>query len=262
MASSFFTAAGAGRYAATEATTGPWSAAHMHGGPPSALLVRESERAAADVTEGGHWQAQRVVLDFLGPVPVAEVEVRAEVVRPGRSAVLVDAELVAGGRPALRSRTWVVRRADDGAAVAPATPDEPPAGPPELAPRHTGWTFGYAEHLEWRLASGVMGEPGPAAAWVRPLVPLVDDEPAAGLAACCLVVDSASGISAELSWDDWSFVNVDLAVHLLRAPVDEWLLMDARTHLSGDRAGLATSTLHDRRGLVGRSSQALVVQPR
>ena len=51
-------------------------------------------------------------------------------------------------------------------------------------------------------------------------------------------------------------------MHLLREPVDEWLLMAARTQLDHDAAGLAASTLHDRDGLVGHGAQTLVVQHR
>jgi hypothetical protein len=90
----------AGTYAATEACAGPWSPSTQHGGPPSALLVREAEieagRAREDLT------AYRVAVEFLGPVPVGPVEVSARVVRAGRSVVLVESVLVADGRPCLQ----------------------------------------------------------------------------------------------------------------------------------------------------------------
>ncbi|MFC6006461.1 thioesterase family protein [Angustibacter luteus] len=260
MAESFFTRTGGDRYAATPATVGPWSAQHMHGGPPSALLVHRSEQAARDAQATGSWRAARTVVDFLGPVPVGDVEVRAAVVRGGRTAVLVDAELSAGGRPTLRSRTWLVRLPDG--APTPTTVSTPPTTSPESAPPFTQWGFPYAEHLDWHLASGELAGPGAAATWARPRVPLVDDEPLTGLQRACLVADSGNGISAELSWDDWAFVNIDLTVHLLREPVDDWLLLSARSQLDPAGAGLATSTLHDRAGLVGNGAQTLVVQPR
>src|SRR3954469_6001926 len=80
------------RWRATEATEGPWSPAMQHGGPPSALLVRAAERAARPArrarparpaarrhTGRDDLQALRVVVDFLGPVPVEVVAARAQV---------------------------------------------------------------------------------------------------------------------------------------------------------------------------------------
>jgi acyl-coenzyme A thioesterase PaaI-like protein len=249
-----------GRWLATEATQGPWSPGLQHGGPPSALLVRASERAAAEHTRRDDLHALRVVVDFLGAVPVGPVEVGAAVVRAGRSAVLVDAELTASGRTALRARTWLVRRAPDLTPTAPATETLALVGPDGLA-EDTGWDFGYARHLRWRPVTGNPHGPGPAAVWVSPRVPLVPGEPLTGLQRVVTVADSASGVSAELPWDRWSFPNIDVTVHLHRPPDGEWLLMDARTFLAPAGNGVAEAVLHDRHGPVARSAQTLVVGP-
>ena len=262
MAESFFTHAGGDEFRSTEATVGPWSEQHMHGGPPSALLVHRSEQHARATAPESGWRAARTAVDVLGPVPVGDVQVRADVVRRGRTVVLVDAELLAGGRSTMRARTWLLRIPDDGPTGTPATQRTPPDVPPERAAPFEDWTFGYARHLEWRPVDGAMDGAGPASAWAAARVPLVDDEPMTGLQRACLVADSANGIGAELSWDEWAFLNVDLTVHLLRDPVDEWLLMSARSELDPAGSGLAASTLHDREGLVGRGAQTLVVQHR
>jgi hypothetical protein len=103
--------------------------------------------------------------------------------------------------------------------------------------------------------------PGPAAAWVRPLTALLAGYEYSGLARAVLIADSASGISAELDWSRWSFVNVDLDVHLAR-PVDgDWLLMEGRTQLGPTGAALARSVLSDRHGEVGGGLQTLVLAP-
>src|SRR3954451_46725 len=258
------------RWRATAATEGPWSSPLQHGGPPSALLVRAAERAAHRQTGREDLQALRVVVDFLGPVPVDVVEVRAELVRAGRSAVLVDCELSAVGRTALRARTWLVRRAPQPTPPGPRTPaaaptsataPSPAAPRPEDLPDDDRWDFGYAHHLRWRPASGVLHSAGPACVWVSPQVPLVPGEPLTGLQRVVTVADSASGVSAELDWRRWSFPNVDLTVHLSRRPEGEWLLMDARTHLESTGNALAQAVLSDRHGPVGRSAQTLVVGP-
>ena len=82
-----------------------------------------------------------------------------------------------------------------------------------------------------------------------------------GLARVALVADSASGISAELDWGQWSFANVDLDIHLTREPTGDWLLVDARTRIGHEGSALATSTLSDGDGVIGGGMQTLVVTP-
>lgn len=252
-----------GAWEATPACAGPWSEQMQHGGPPSALLVRQAELQARSTRDD--LAAYRVAVDFLGPVPVGPVEVRARVVRSGRSVVLVDGELGVAGRTCLHSRTWLIRRE-----VPEPTPvvtgDDPPVpGPDEVAEVST-WTFPYAAHMEWRAVVGGGYDHGPAQVWGRPRIPLVplevDPTPMSGLQHAVLLGDSGSGVSSELDWDTWAFLNIDLDVHLLRQPASEWLMLDSRTRLGADGTGLASTTFRDVEGVVGTGAQTLVVSPR
>jgi hypothetical protein len=262
VADSYFTPSDetshAGRYLAWPATAGPWDERLQHGGPPSALAVAAAERAVEAETGRSDLLALRIAADFVGPVPVAEIETTARVLRAARSAVLAEVTLSAAGRPALLARVWFVRSADT-ASIAP------PLGDPVEVPDVGGeldYAFGYGASLEWRFVRGRMGVPGPAAAWVRPTLPLVQGRAMSGLARVALIADSASGISAELDWAEWSFLNVDLDLHLARPFEGEWLLMDAATQLGPRGSALARSTLSDVRGVIGAGSQTLVVAPR
>lgn len=244
----------------TRATVGPWSPTMQHGGPPSALLVREAERLGQQGADGP-MDALRASLDFFGPVTTDRLTVRGEVIRTGRSVTLVDVHLNQHGRTQLRASVWLVRREQDG-----ATPDVP--GPasglpaPEDVKAFEGWDFPYIEHFDWRAVLGGANEVGPAQVWARPRIPLVPDEEASGLQRAALIGDSGSGVSAELDWAHWSFVNVDLDLHLLRPLTDDWLLLDARTRLAPTGTGLCQTTLHDRAGVCGAVSQTLVVSRR
>jgi hypothetical protein len=75
-------------------------------------------------------------------------------------------------------------------------------------------------------------------------------------------VDSASGVSAALDPASWGFLNTELTVHVLRPPVGEWVCLSAETTLGTGSVGVATSQVHDERGLVARSAQALLVARR
>ena len=94
MSEAFYEPLGDGRFRSTAHTGGPWDPRVQHAGPPAALLGRALERCAP--RDG--FVLARLTFEILGPVPVAEVEVAAAVVRPGRSVELLEGELRAGGR--------------------------------------------------------------------------------------------------------------------------------------------------------------------
>ena len=248
----FFVPLGDGAFRATEHTSGPWAAEHQHGGPPSALLTRAIE--ATDV--GWPGTVTRVVVDILGPVPVADLTVSAQVLRGGRSVALVAAELAVGGRTAMRAQGWVLRREETAVASTPA-PAPPPL--PEPADDARPWTGGYLRAVEWRWTAGHFLEPGPATVWTRLRVPLVRDEVPSGLQRVMAVADSGNGVSNLLDMREWLFINPDLTVHVQRPPRGEWICLDAATSVTAVGFGLATSVLHDLDGPVARGAQTLRV---
>jgi hypothetical protein len=191
---------------------------------------------------------------------VADVEVRAAVLRPGRSVELVEAVLSAGGRDVARMSAWRVRRAEgDGVpSRAPAPPPLPEAETRDVAP--TGWVDGYLSAVEWRVAAGGFAEPGPCTAWTRLRHPLVAGEEPSGLQRVLAVADSGNGLSGERG-PGWLFINCELTVHLHRQAVGEWVCVDAVTAISAGGAGLATTTLSDADGPLGVGAQALLVAP-
>lgn len=250
-----FVSADAVHYLATPATAGPWAPGLQHGGPPNALAVATAERAIHAQTGRDDLIALRLSADFVGPVPIGEIEVRSRIVRAARSAALVEVSIAGKGRDCLHARIWFVRAADT-SSIAVALPDAIPV--PDVA-SGIDLEFGYGASLEWRFVRGQMHERGPGAAWVRPVVALFDGYELSGLARAALIADSASGISAALDWAEWSFLNVDLDVHLARPFDGEWLLMDAITQLGAYGSALARSTLSDVRGVVGGGLQTLVL---
>jgi acyl-coenzyme A thioesterase PaaI-like protein len=256
-----------GRYLSDPATAGPWDPGMQHGGPPNALVVRAAERLAwAAGSADSELVATRMAAEFLAPVPVGELTVRAELVRGGRNVTLVAVTLGADGsapgqgvpRACLQARVWLVRRRDT-AAIATDTGAKatPPAGPPSTFLR-----FPYAETIEWHADRGSPTRSGPAAVWARPRRSLIEGEQLSGLQRVALIADSASGVSAELDWAQWSFPNVDLDIHLVRAVRGEWLHLDARTQVGGDGVALARSTVSDLDGPMGATAQTLVLGPR
>jgi hypothetical protein len=258
VSEAFYLPLGGDRFGSTKATVGPWDPRFQHGGPPVALLVRALERCepAPDSLLG------RVVAEFLGPVPVAELAVSARVLRGGRRVQLLEAELASEGRPVLRGRAWRLRAAAQpdlepiGAVVAPVLP---PTVLPSPLPRYD---TGYARAMEWRVAAGSTLAPGPATVWARLRVPVVDGEQPSPVQRVVAAADSGNGVSWVLDFDRWSFVNVDLTVHLVRPPRGEWVCLDARTQIDPGGVALASTTLYDQDGRIGVGAQSLLVSPR
>jgi hypothetical protein len=246
-----------GRYLPTQHTVGPWDPRLQHGGPPCALLTRAAERAAATATGRTDLLACRLAAEFLGPVPLGELTVTTELARVARSAVLVDARLSAGGREYLHARVWLLADRDTSAIAArPAPLGAPPENLSALQA-----SFPYADSIEWREVHGSISTPGPGAVWARPHLGLLPDAELSGLQRAALVGDSASGISSALDWGRWSFVNVDLAVHLARPLHGEWLYLDATTQLGAHGFALARGTVADVHGVAGSTAQTLVLAP-
>jgi acyl-coenzyme A thioesterase PaaI-like protein len=103
---------------------------------------------------------------------------------------------------------------------------------------------------------------GPGRVWMRLREPILPGEQTTPLARLVATADFGNGVSAELPFDRFVFINADLTIHLQREPRGEWIGLDARTLLQPGGMGLAESALYDEHGAVGRAFQTLVVQAR
>ena len=236
-------------------TASPWGPDSQHGGPPAGLLARAIE-GLSDAVIG------RFTMELLGPVPVDDLAVSASILRPGRTVQLAAAELydVARGRPVATARAWLFPASITG----PSHERTPPAhGPEDGTPRErpSGWGGGYVDAVDWRWVSGDLAQPGPGVVWMH-APDLVEGERVSPVQRLLTCADSGSGVSAVFDPREWGFLNTELTVHVLRQPEGEWLCLDADTRLSSGSVGMAVAEIHDRCGLVARSSQALLVQRR
>jgi hypothetical protein len=257
-----------GRFTATEVARGPWDPNAQHGGAPAALLMRAFEGLPAP--EG--LMIARVTYEFMRPVPLGELDVRAEVVRAGRRAQLLEGSVLReDGTEVVRARAVQVQRADAGSSQANGAGerDGAPRGGPEHGeidaprlPMDADMVFFGADAMEIRFVAGTFNGPGPATAWFRLKVPLVGDEEPSPLQRLAAAGDFGNGISASLPWKEWIFINPDLTLYVERLPEGDWICLDSTTRIAERGLGLAESVLYDQRGRVGRAVQALLVARR
>ena len=120
---------------------------------------------------------------------------------------------------------------------------------------------GFGKAHEIRLSEGWLGA-GPTRCWFRLRHPLVPGEDPSPLSRVMAAADFGNGISSHLDFREHAFINPDLTVHLNRQPEDEWICLDARTEYGPNGIAVASSRLLDRRGDIGRSTQALLIDRR
>ena len=104
---------------------------------------------------------------------------------------------------------------------------------------------------------GDPSELGPRTAWFRLKVPVIAGEEPTPLQRLLVAADFPNGISNEIDWREWLFINPDLTVYIEREPRGEWIALQARTRMLEGEAALAEAVLFDTEGRVGRSLQSL-----
>jgi hypothetical protein len=253
------------RVVPSELARGPWSPHHQHGGAPAALLTRAVERAEPLGAALEPLLVARLTIDLTRPVPLHPLRLETRIRRPGRKVQLVEAALLDGDTEVALCRALRLRRHDLELPAPPsAWPDGLP-GPEEsraVAFSMPRVDVGFWRTMEIRVGRGDMLVPGPATLWFRFGAEVVAGEAPSPLQRVAAAADFGNGISPAFDRERLTFINADLSIHLHRAPVGEWVGLDARTYAEPHGLALAGSGLLDERGRIGRSVQMLLLDHR
>ncbi|GAA2103633.1 thioesterase family protein [Microlunatus panaciterrae] len=256
---SFYRPLGGMRFQPTLHSQGAWQPNEQHMGPVSGLIVHAVEEHVRQLhVDGDDLQLCRLSYDILGLIPAGPSEITVEVIRPGRTIELLNATMIAGGRPVVLARAWRLSRQDT-TEVTGGLPEPMPA--PDTWPLWRGsdvWRGGYIAAIEIRIEPG--GAPGRVRAWLRTDKTLVEQVTSSDLARFVGLVDTANGIATRVPPAEWMFPNTDLSVHLYRTPVGGWVGLDTTVTFGRTGLGLTSSTLYDESGPVGRAEQVLTVR--
>lgn len=250
---------GPDRYAPTELTRGPWSPDAQHGGAPTALLAGIIEQF-----EPSGSRVARLTVELLRPAPLSSLEVRTEMLRPGKRIQLVQASLFASGTEVVRATGLRIREQPLPIPDPDPEPVPPRGAPSEFAPLDDVVMFGFAFDIARERDWSPGGQPpGPQRVWFRLRVPVVAGERPSPLQRVGAAADFPNGISSVVPWaGEWLFINPDLTVTLARPPAGEWVALDARTVPGDDGIGFAEARLFDERGRIGRATQSLLFDRR
>ena len=252
----FFHRTGPTTFEPTEHASGAWSEEDHHFASIAGLVVHKLERFRSDQGDS-QLQLGRISYDILGRLPMSELTVDVEVLRPGRTIELLQATVTIAGRAVVIARAWYLSRADTADVVGGQA--EPMPSPEEVEPweMSNGWPGGYIAQIQARV---VQQRPGRATVWLHSPSEIVAGETAGDLARFFSSIDAANGIAVRQQTDRWTFPNVDLTVHLHRVPEGTWTGLDTEVIWGPDGVGLTSSTLHDARGPVGTAEQVLTLR--
>ena len=252
----YYQALGGGRFRSTIHAQGAWNAHEQHMAPASGLMAEALERhePREDL------RMARLSYEILGLIPGGEFQIETTTLRPGKTIELVQAELVAGGRTAIRGTAWRMVTSDTSGVA--AVEDQTIPGPDECKPYDGSavWPGGFIRSLEMRVAEG--HRPGAGKVWLRTEHPLTDQADSGDTARLMGLVDTANGIAARVppGKDSYAFPNLDLQIHMYRRPGGEWLGLDNAVSFGRDGIGLTSTVLHDRQGPFGRAEQILTLR--
>lgn len=252
----FFHRTGPTTFEPTKNAEGAWSEEDHHFASIAGLVAHEIERfrdeqGASDLRLG------RISYDILGRLPMSELTVDVEVLRPGRTIELLQATVTIGGRQVIIARAWYLSRADTADVAAAEKEPIPSPEDPETGDLSSIWPGGYIAQLEARV---VERRAGRATVWLHSPSQIVAGEQAGDLARFIGNIDAANGIAVRQDIDKWTFPNVDLTIHLHRIPEGTWTGLDTEVTWGPDGVGLTSSTLHDARGAVGTAEQILTLR--
>jgi hypothetical protein len=225
----------------------------LHGGAVSGLIVAEMERAAREQGLGSMLSASVLLLR---PAPMAALETRSELLRKGGLTGALETVLLADGKLIAKGTACCVAPLPvPGAPAAAALPCDAASLPPwPLKPRFRHRTLFDALDLR---------EDPQGVKWGRLLRPLVPFE--APFAAIFAVADNGQPFSLSdprTALTDYTFPNIDIAVHTSRPAASGWIGVAARSDWRPDGMGLTDSELHDEQGRLGHACQTVVLVPR
>ncbi len=251
-----------GVHVPTDASRGPWSPDHLHGGPVVGLMAHAAEQASGQPD----LRLARLTVDLLRPVPKQPLVVDARVVRPGKRLQVLEVRLLADDTEVTRASALFLEKntvavpphgqfpAND--LVAPAA-----SSAPDLATA-AGWDARYSPHgfhttAQAVVLQGVQGQ-GRGQVWMRLPLPVVSGEATSPSVMAATLCDFGNGVGQLNLGPRLGSINADVSLYLHRPPAGEWLGLEAGSRMQDNGMGLVETTLFDAEGPVGKVLQATI----
>ncbi|WP_417514698.1 thioesterase family protein [Marinobacter sp.] len=249
-------------YVPTPACCSPWSPQHLHGGPVVGLMAHAVEQAS----DSESLNMTRLTVDLLRPAPYSPLTVSTRLVRGGKRLQILEASLLAGDTEVARASALFLENSSVSVpeyGCFPAPEFEPPSGPVEAnISEAAGWQnqfspVGLHSTAKAVVIDGVKAK-GHGIAWMKLPLPLVQGVKTSPTVMAATLCDFGNGVGQLSLSSEVGCINADVTLYLHRAPVGEWLGLDARSRMQETGVGLVETTLFDSQGPVGKILQAII----
>ena len=244
-------------YKPTLHAQGAWNEHEQHMAPASGILAVELER----FQPREHMRIGRISFDIFGLIHLDEFTIQTQVLRPGKTIELIEAQMQSQGKTCIVARAWRMLTQDS---TAVAGLEDTSLAHPEQYPEWEGmthWPGGYIASIQTRIDQ--QHRPGKGIVWITNDKAMVQGQEKSDFSHLIGMIDTANGTAQRQSGGEftWIFPNVDLQVHMYRQPKGKWLGLETVQQYGTDGIGLTSSVLHDEHGPFGRSEQILTLRP-
>jgi hypothetical protein len=247
-------------FRATKHAGGPWSPEMLQGSATTSLMAREVERLAVE----SNFAVRRLTFDLWRPAGLSAFRLQQDMLRDGRKAKTLQVRLMDNGIEIGRCTALLTSKTAD-TPIDPFSKRDPiDSGPESGTPPPAfaqKWSL-YLQNVSVRLIEGALEKPGPAAAWMRLEVPIVEGEANTPLIQAVQTADFASGVGQIVDMREWTFINPEISLYFFRPPEDYWILVRSRTRVGVNDAGLTMATLSDCHGPFAEVMQAMTFERR
>jgi hypothetical protein len=240
----------------------PWSEQQQHGAVMLGLLARAVELHPCDEPR----QVTRLTVDMMRAAPMTPVQTHCRAVRTGRWVETLEASLTSGGEEYARATAMRFRLHElDTSSVRTGAPPRATRDPSQEWSLPRGIRF-FARCVQMNPGEGARG----GMVWYRMRVPLVAGEPTTGVQLAAAMSDFAYGTpmvlrarkdAGFLPDRDFTQINPDTTLNLLREPRGEWVGLESQLELGDVGAGVAVAALWDELGVVGSVTQSVLIRP-
>ena len=239
---------------------GPWDPNMLHGGAPASLIAWIVDNLPSE----REMNISRLTIDLKRPVPIAPLKIETRMTREGRQIQAMDVSLFADGKECVRAAALKIRKTDYPPPENAELPEVAFPGPEGLDKPERFQREGphFNEAIDMRMVPPSQSPVGQAAAWFRFERPFIGGVETTPLMCASAAADYSNGIGSPLDFAKWTFINADLSIHFLRAPVGEWFMLAGEVWIGPDGRGIGHGRLADKDGYFGRSTQSLVIAPR
>ena len=250
-------------YHSTPLANAGWYEEGQHGGAFASLIAGHVELHVPTLAA---MQVNRLTVEIFRVIPLVDLRIESDIIREGMRIQSVEVHVFDPDDLLLSVATIQRLRVAD----LPLPDDAAPpllglAGPEEIAGEvgdawgvgESGKTMFHRNAMDVREIYGGFSEKGPGAVWMRLTTPIVAGRETTPLQRVVATGDFSNGVSRALDYNEWVFMNPDLTIHVARYPEGEWVALAAESSYGNQGRGVATGTLWDTSGWLGRSTQSL-----